>query len=31
MHMVHPRRYIDELVKFVDDLHVMNKLPAGKS
>jgi pimeloyl-ACP methyl ester carboxylesterase len=30
MHMVHPRRYIDELVKFVDDLHAMNKLPAGK-
>jgi len=28
MHMVHPRRYIDELVKFVDDLHEMNKLPA---
>ena len=26
MHMVHPRRYIDELVKFVDDLQAANKL-----
>jgi pimeloyl-ACP methyl ester carboxylesterase len=26
MHMVHPRRYVDELVKFVDDLRAANKL-----
>jgi hypothetical protein len=27
IHMVQPRRYIDELMKFVDDLRVRNKLP----
>lgn len=30
MHMVHPRRYIDELMKFVDELQAMNKLPVRK-
>lgn len=28
IHMMHPSRYIDELMKFVDDLCAMNKLPA---
>ena len=28
IHMVHPRKYIDELEKFVDDLRAMNQLPA---
>jgi pimeloyl-ACP methyl ester carboxylesterase len=27
IHMVQPKRYIDELIKFVDDLRVKNKLP----
>ena len=27
MHMVHPRKYIDEVTKFVDNLRVNNKLP----
>jgi len=27
IHIVQPRRYIDELTKFVDDLRDKNKLP----
>jgi len=27
IHLVQPQRYIDELIKFVDDLRVKNKLP----
>ncbi|MBN1313714.1 MAG: alpha/beta hydrolase [Anaerolineae bacterium] len=30
IHMTHPREYIDELVKFVDDLQANNKLPSQK-